>query len=197
MRVHQISIALIVASAAGFATADVIDDPSLITLRHDFESDPPSAPPPGPFTLGNATFSEASSGTGGPGWRLLDGFFNGTRILTDNAGITDMTISFDTPMVRAGLLVGIGPGTYDVHFLDASGGIVGTVTGTVPSTTDSFFAGWEHGGGIVAIHVLEPSGENGLVGGIDDVRYDYVPAPGAMALLGLAGLTGLRRRRSA
>lgn len=175
------------------ASAQQIFDPNLITLQHDFEGF--GAPPPGPFTLGNATFSEASTGSGGPGWRVLSGFFNGSDTLTDNAGISDITIDFDTPMGAAGLLVGIGPGTYDVSFYDMGGGLLGTVSGSVVDVTESFFAGWGHAGGIGSIRILEPTGDNARVGGIDDVRYDIVPAPGSLALLGLAGFAAARRRR--
>ncbi len=175
------------------ASAQQIVDPNLITLQHDFEGF--GAPPPGPFTLGNATFSEASTGSGGPGWRVLGGFFNGSDTLTDNAAISDITIDFDTPMARAGLLVGIGPATFDVEFFSPGGGLLGTVTGTVVDVTESFFAGWGDAGGIGSIRITEPSGENGRVGGIDDVRYDIIPAPATLSLLGLAGFAGLRRRR--
>ncbi len=174
------------------ASAQQINDPDAITLQHDFEGF--QAPPPGPFTLGNATFSEQSSGSGGPGWRVLGGFFNGTDTLTDNAGISDITIDFDTAMAQAGLLVGIGPGDYTVDFL-RDNNVVGTVNISVVDVTESAFAGWGDAGGIDAIRVTEPSGDNGRVGGIDDVRYDVIPAPGTMALLGLGGLVGMRRRR--
>jgi MYXO-CTERM domain-containing protein len=40
-----------------------------------------------------------------------------------------------------------------------------------------------------------PSGANSDFIGIDDVQYTAVPAPGAFALLGLAGVFGARRRR--
>ncbi len=175
------------------ASAQQIFDPNLITLQHDFEG--MSAPPVGPFTLGNATFSEASTGPDGPGWRILPDFFNGTDTLTDNAGNSDFTIDFDTPMGAAGLLVGIGPGTFDVSFFTMGGGMLGTVTGSVANFTDSFFAGWGNAGGIGSIRIIETTGDNSRVGGLDDVRYDIVPAPGSLALLGFAGFAATRRRR--
>ena len=192
MRIALVGVAA-VCSACVAASAQQIFDPNLITLQHDFEG--MNVPPTGPFTLGDATFSESSTGSGGPGWRILGGFFNGTNTLTDNAGISDITIDFDTAMGAAGLLVGIGPGTYDVNFYDLGGGLVGTVTGSVSGTTDSFFAGWGNPGGIGSINIVETTGDNGLVGGIDDVRYDFVPAPGGLALLGFLGLAATRRRR--
>ena len=174
------------------ASAQQIVDPNLITLQHDFEVDPPNVPPVGPFTLGNATFSEASSGSGGPGWRLLNGF--PTRVLTDNAGISDITVTFDTPMLRAGLLNVIS-GRYQIDFFSPGGALLGTVINTVPDNGSERFAGWGDAGGIGSINVTEFGVDNGLVGGIDDIRYDLIPAPSSLALLGLGGLVATRRRR--
>ncbi|MCH7961879.1 MAG: hypothetical protein IIC49_06045 [Planctomycetes bacterium] len=125
-------VAMGVFAFAQTADAQRIFDPNDITLRHDFETDPVNVPPPGPFTLvsseGTATFSEASTGTGSPGWRLIGGIFNNSRILTDNAGISEITVRFDAPMQQAGMLVGIGPATYSVEFFNGVDS-VGTVTG--------------------------------------------------------------------
>jgi len=183
------------AAVCSVAEAGQIFDPTLITLRHDFETDPPSAPPPGPFTLGSVTFSETSSGTGGPGWRLISVWPGFGRQLTDNAAISDILLEFDEPMLRAGFDVGIGDATFTVEFYNG-GDLLGSVTDSVVGVDGHFFAGWEDAGGITSIRIIEPSGENGRVGGIDNVRYDYIPAPGALALIGIAGL-GLRRRRRA
>ncbi|MBA3727108.1 MAG: PEP-CTERM sorting domain-containing protein [Armatimonadetes bacterium] len=177
------------------ANAQQIFDPNLITLRHDFETEPPEAPPDGPFTLGNATFSEFSTGSGDAGWRLISVWPGMGRQLTDDAGITEMHIVFDVAMTLVGLNVGIGPATYDVNFM-SNGAVVGTVSGTLGSVEENFFAGWEHAGGIDEVIITEPSGENGLVGGIDDVRYDAVPEPATIVALGvgLAVLASRRRR---
>lgn len=179
------------------ADAQRIFDPNDITLRHDLNTDPASVPPPGAFTLvsgaGTATFSEASTGSGSPGWRLLSGFFNGTRILTDNAGISEITVRFDAPMVKAGMLVGIGPATYNVDFFNGTT-LVGSVQDSIVGDTDSFFAGWGHAAGITHMVMTEPSGDNSKVGGLDDVRYDPVPEPATMLALG-AGIAALAARR--
>lgn len=190
-------IALVIVSGlAAAASAQQITNPNDITLQHDFNSAPPVAPPAGPFTLGMATFSEASTGAGGRGWRLIPVFQGGFgRQLTDNAGISNITIDFSTPMLRAGLDVGIGPARFQVEFFNGNTSL-GSVTQSVQIPEANFFAGWQNAAGITRIVITEPSGENGLVGGIDNVRYDIVPAPGAVTLLGLGGIAALRRRRA-
>ncbi|GAA0854078.1 PEP-CTERM sorting domain-containing protein [Aliiglaciecola litoralis] len=153
-----------------------------------------TAPAPGAFTLGNNTFSENSTGSGGPGWRVIFA----SDVLTDNAGITDITIDLATAFSRVGMDVWIGPATYTVSFYDTALSLLGTVSGTDLGTQDSFFAGWEHAGGISRINILETSGENGLVGGLDNLRWENVtvPEPTILALLGLGlAVIGFGRRK--
>ena len=156
-----------------------------------------SAPPVGSFTYGDFSFSESSSGTGGPGWRWLDGFFvAGSHALTDNAGISDIIIDALSPWSRIGLDVGIGDAVYAVSFYDTALSLLGTVSGSASGVTGNFFAGWEFAGGISRIRIIETSGENGRVGGIDNIRYENVRVsePGTLALLGL-GLAGMGMTR--
>ncbi|MCW5936403.1 MAG: PEP-CTERM sorting domain-containing protein [Fimbriimonadaceae bacterium] len=191
-------VILALAGLGGTVFAQQINDPNQITLRHDFESRPPSAPPTGPFVLDEVTYSEASTGSGGPGWRLISVFpAQFGRQLTDNAGISNITLSFSTAMAKVGLNVGIGPdsgtSTYEVRFFNGNTQ-VGMVSGSVNGVGGNFFAGWENGAGITRVNILESSGENGRVGGIDNVRYDVVPEPATMVALG-AGLAALAARR--
>ena len=148
------------------------------------------APGPGPFSFGGMTFSEASSGGGGPGWRLI-----GNKTLSDNDSLSKITIDFDNPFSRIGLDVGFfhrtGHASYDVSFFDTSLNLLGVVS---VAGVGGLFAGWEDFAGISRIHIFEVSGRNGHVGGIDNIRFENIassiPEPTSIALLGL-GLAGI------
>lgn len=150
------------------------------------------------------TFSESSTGTGGSGWRLLNLLNPPSRILTDNAGISNILLDFATPFQRVGLDVGIGPATYQIDFFGLGLSLLGTITGSVTSTAGAgseFFAGWQDAAGILRIQITETSGENELVGGLDNVRFELaaqVPTPTTLVLfgLGLAGLGFARRKKA-
>ena len=50
--------------------------------------------------------------------------------------------------------------------------------------------------GILNVQVLEKIGGENILRQITGIKYDFaVPSPGALALLGIAGLMGTRRRR--
>jgi len=137
----------------------------------------PSTPPPGPFSIGDVTFSEFSTGSGGPGWRLATGtglFGTPDPQLTDNAGISLIRLDFSSPVNRVGMIVGVGPANYEVRFFNSALTLIETVPISAPQLLDGAFAGIESAELISRVEIVEVSAENGLVGGIDDVRFELV-----------------------
>lgn len=124
------------------------------------------APAPGEFTLGDLTFSEQSTGTGPGGWRLIP---NG-KVLADFKGISNITIDFNASVNRVGLELGFFPPgaltSYDVSFFDPAFNLLGTTSLT---GFGAQFAGWEDVAGIGRVNILETSGDNGRIGGIDNI----------------------------
>lgn len=162
------------------------------------------APATGSFTLGVATFTESSTGTGGPGWRYFNTGVSGNTspMLGDSAGISNIAIDFATSYDRVGFYVAVGTATYTVDFYDGVS-LLGSSIVNVSGLT-SQFVGWESlSGGVSRAVIRETSGENGLIGGLWNVRYEDVaggtvpePATMGLALLALAGVAAARRRRA-
>jgi len=145
-----------------------------------FESLGGVVPPPGPFSIGDVTFSEFSSGTGVPGWNLITAlglFGTPDPQLADTAGISFIRIDFSTTVNRVGLIAGLGPADYEVSFFDNTLTIIETIPISSPTLLDGSFAGIESDTPISRVEIVETSGENGLVGGIDDIRFEFVEPP--------------------
>lgn len=100
--------------------------------------------------------------------------------------------------LRAGVdVVSFLPGaTGMAEFYDQANSLLGTVAFSIGSFT-SGFVGWEADSGFISRISMIFTSDNGAVEGIDNLIYELaqtVPAPGAMALLGV-GLIGLVMRR--
>jgi len=133
--------------------------------------------PAGPIVIGDVTFSEFSSGSGATGWRLLSGpliFGTPDPILTDTQGVTLIRIDFSTPVNRVGMLVGIGPTDYEVRFFDDSLALIETVLVSVIIPNAAGFAGIESDSNISRVEIVEVSIANGVVGGLDNLRFELV-----------------------
>jgi MYXO-CTERM domain-containing protein len=117
---------------------------------------------------------------------------NGASI--DLSGITSM--SFDIT----------ASGTFEVQWvITDSTGIaidheIGVVSGSTTVTFNSFIGtGANLGFNMASIQMMEVKfvdGSAGSTGQISNFNYTGVPAPGALALLGVAGIVGARRRRA-
>jgi fibronectin-binding autotransporter adhesin len=101
----------------------------------------------------------------------------------------------------ANLVISLGyfPSASDTFFIltkDGTGAISGTFNGLTEGATVSLGT-WGSTPVTATISYLGDSATGTIGAGNDVVLYNIVPAPGAAALLGLAGLTAARRRRTA
>ena len=147
----------------------------------------PGVPSPGPFSIGDVTFSEFSTGSGAPGWRLLTGFL-GTPDpqLTDNAVISLIRLDFSSSVNRVGMVVGISdpiqsPTDYEVRFFNSALTLIETVPISVVDDIGKF-AGIESTELISRVEIVETFGGDRRVGGIDDVRFELVEMVGGELL---------------
>lgn len=147
-----------------------------------------------------------------------DGTLDGSGLRGDSmfsgAGATGIRFTFDAAVLgtlpdAAGIVWTDGSGTITFEAFDAGGVSLGTVVGCTPNgsfsgeTAEDCFFGVTNTGGISAISIR--NGAGGIE--VDHLQYGLrsetgpsgVPAPGALALLGI-GLAGLglaaRRKRS-
>lgn len=165
-----------------------LDDPTAIMGGHASISNPfmhVYEPGLADFGLGNSGNAQVSDGVKGMG--LND--FAQTAVIT-----------FDTPVFSFGGYWGVGtgdpvpdPNTITVAFYTPDGGLIDTV-GFLYSHSDNGDGGldWHGWSSSTAIGRIEYTGDFVVN---DGLQASLVPAPGAVALLGLAGLFGTRRRR--
>ena len=137
------------------------------------------------------------SGNGGHSW------FTGASNAADN----QLTISFASDVKGAGLVITDGDNistTFLLEAFDGMGNSLGLIdTGDIADdfftgeTAEDRFVGFVHDDGMIASMVLTMVGGLGIE--IDHVHYKIAaipePAAGMMALFGLLGVAGFRRRR--
>ena len=123
----------------------------------------------------------AISGLGSVGWPSFSAI---------GEGAVAMLFAYDQPDVGFTVFGAWEPGDLRADFYNRDGGLLGSIV--IDEVID---AGWGFGTGdgsaVIAGVVLTNTEGEGL--SFDNVRYHTVPAPGALALLGVCGLFGRRR----
>ena len=113
------------------------------------------------------------------------------------------SISFNISSTTGGTLfvqVGEGSSTTDTRWTNFS---IGTGSQLVTLNVGSAYGGGSYSQGasfsdasISRVRLSVTQGTSAFSGTITNLQYNIVPAPGAVALLGVAGLVGARRRRA-
>jgi len=145
----------------------------------------------------DATNLEIRTGSGGPLVALGDNFVGNTSTVVGANYFTDTTAIHllpDAGKTAVGFNVSDpigGTGDYNVTVHDPNGNLL--FAGVVSAgAQDGSFMGFINPGGIGSIEIGAANDGGEL---IDNIQV-WVPAPGAFALLGIAGLTSRRRRRT-
>ncbi len=119
-----------------------------------------------------------------------------SKTILSNGTTGSIELLYDSLVTAMGVdlraFVSLGyDGTFDVY--DTAGTLLGSVSFILANGgPENVFLGWEHAGGIGRVVVHSSRFPWSPI--IDNHGYGSVPTPGAIALLGLAGL-GRRRRR--
>jgi hypothetical protein len=192
-------------AAAAVAQAELIDFDSIAT-----------GTPLDGLTIGDATFTAPTVGSGN--WAtptvVADPtnylFINGNYIIGPGDEGNLLTVDFASPMTDVAF--GFGGGTVSfatitatVTAYDAGGGSLGVLTFTNdiqtvdPSQPGSpfIFEGLADLSSFGAISSFDVSFSGYQLYKFDSLAYTAIPTPGALALLGVAGVAGSRRRRIA
>jgi len=153
--------------------------------------------------IGASATAENDSVLSAPAFALnLSGNMSVTFATLSGIGIVNSNFSQPlAPTDNGGVANGSGPDFHDFGFVgDVIGGDDDTTSGLAayygPGTINANInasAGFSFSGTTDATLGIDDLGTSGDV--TINYYYDPVPAPGAFALAGLAGLTGLRRRR--
>lgn len=128
-----------------------------------------------------------------------------------NIAFTDFTFESFAPSWNSELAVGVSDGApFSTPYWESDVPGTGDVSGVFGPVNANFAnpglyastEGWTTADGQLTVYVYElfadstPSPDSTVLTGGITITYDAVPAPGALALLGVAGLVGGRRRRS-
>ncbi|USO00281.1 MAG: hypothetical protein H6810_06380 [Phycisphaeraceae bacterium] len=150
------------------------------------------------------TIENNGGGAGRDGWRISTGWApyfsniagaSGGAGLADHWGASDITYTIDGGANRFGLLLSTGVRTvWDIEVYDTEGHLLATGRAATPNVSKAVFVGYESLDTLIGSFRIRDS-DNGYITLMDDVRFETVPAPGALSALGLAGLAGSRRRR--
>jgi hypothetical protein len=145
--------------------------------------------------------SPMSGSTGAVNWTATATgglLVNGGALTTSNS--TPMTLSFSGAAVQgiAGNIYGTDVNTVAVPSLVLVTLNDGTSYLNLIDTATAFVGFYSTGAAITSVQVSAqplPGGTTTVFATVDNLNFATVPAPGAVALLGLAGLAGSRRRR--
>lgn len=123
---------------------------------------------------------------------------NGDQYIHVASNAMLVTFTFDMPIVRFGLHISDwgDHGTGSLWYTDDIGNHT-TIATTTQANGNLMFFGIESDTGISQLSFHRDNLADGF--GLDNIFYEFavVPAPGALALLGIAGLVGASRRRRA
>ncbi len=131
-------------------------------------------------------------------WSFMGVVFphSGSRFMGSASALPEWV--FDVPALQFGGFFTTNSGTSDAvaFFYDEFDNLLASLPVTAPANNSWVWNGWEtQGVGIkrVVIDGLNPWGGGFIMH--DDMQYTAIPAPSALALVGLAGLIAQQRRR--
>lgn len=182
MRRYLFAVAALSLGTSGAAQAQLID----------FESENVGPVPGGVLTYNFGTYSVEFSG---PGLRIRQegGPFPNTKTLSTNGDAGPIEVKFIGTSVNYTQWENIINGTYTGEVDTPIGTAFDAFNNIVDSDQNSNTFFILQGPGIVKCSYSEGSPGEGFV--MDNFSWE-VPSPGAVGLLGIAGLTAVRRRRS-
>lgn len=155
--------------------------------------------------LGVYTLAPSTNPAGANTSVFASGTLDNTNIGGSNTTGTPMSFTFSFSASGgpspANFMGGVGfnftvtPGQSVTVTATYSGGSATTGTYTAAAAPTALFVGFWSNGGVGIQSVTFSAGDTNTTFTISDIYYGLVPAPGAIALVGVAGLVGSRRRR--